>query len=98
LPCCFCRLCRAAAAAAAIWSIVLAEHFRDALPRAYAKQVAAHLHHTPQHVVQHISTYEEQLSSLLALLPFATHHDADVALLVARNAGTLLKLQMLSRP
>jgi hypothetical protein len=49
-------------------------------------------------VVQHISTYEEQMSSLLALLPFATNQDAGVALLVARNAGTLLKLQMLSRP
>lgn len=84
--------------AAAVWAIVLAEHFRDATSRAYAKQVANHLQHSTQNVQQHIATYEEQMQSLLALLPFASGKSADVAVLVARNAGTLLKLQQLSRP
>lgn len=83
--------------AAAVWSIVLAEYFKDAAPKAYAKQVAGHLQHTTQHVQQHIITYEQQLCSLLDLLPFARSKDADVAVQVARNAGTLVKLQQLSR-
>lgn len=85
------------ACAAAVWSIVLAEHYKDATPKAYAKQVAAYLQHTTQHVQQHITIYEQQLSSLLDLLPFARSQDADVAVQVARHAGTLIKLQQLSR-
>jgi hypothetical protein len=85
--------------AGAVWSIVLAEHFRDAAPKAYAKQVAAHLQHTctTQSVQQHITTYEKDLASLLKLLPFVTGQDSDIALQVTRHAGTLLKLQGLSR-
>lgn len=90
LRCCCCP-------AAAVWSIVLAEHFRDAPPKTYAKQVAGHLQHDTQTVQQHISIYGEQLASLLALLPFASGQSGDVAVLVARNAATLLKLQTLSR-
>jgi hypothetical protein len=80
-----------------VWSIVLSEDFRDAAPKTYAKQVASHLQHDTQTVQQHISIYGEQLASLLALLPFAPGQSGDVAVLVARNAGTLLKLQTLSQ-
>lgn len=93
LPC----VCVSLAGAAAVWSIVLAEHYKDATAKAYAKQVAAHLQHTTQHVVQHITKYDKQLAALLDLLPFARSEDADVAVQVARHAGTLIKLQQLSR-
>ena len=79
-----------------MWAIFLAEDFKDAPLRTYAKQVAAHLQHAPSAVQQHISSYEEQLASLLSLLPYASNQGGDVGVQVARHAKTLLKLQSLS--
>lgn len=96
---CCAVLCSGAPAvhAAAVWSIVLAEKFKDASSKAYAKQVAGHLQHSHQAVQEHISTYEKELASLLSLLPFTSSTSADLCVDVARNVATLLKLQTLSR-
>lgn len=80
-----------------MWSIILAEDYKDAAARVYAKQVAGCLHHDPQAVQRHITSYEQHLSPLLSLLPYTPSKAADVGVLAARNAATLLKLQSLSR-
>jgi len=83
--------------AAAVLSMCLAEHFRDARPSAYAVQVAVLLQHDRSSVQQHIKNIEQHLLPLLPLLPFATPSGSNASFECVKYAGTLLKLQHLSQ-